>query len=602
MALRFYFKFKTFLNHTCRVDIYDKYYSGSAVELKKDIVNSPGCPADNPLIIEEDNSDNLLDNVRVKTGYINLVELIDGGLRPLFPEKNDDMEMYVLMDIPDNISSDSADADPYITLHGYIQAQSFENDYFSYKKEQKIPFMSTMEMIGDLPMPVTSPALDSIFDDCFSDYYKYLVFPDIQYRRGEEYVNQNILSLLVAEPIFYPYNQNYNYGLIEDGITPSVYSPVTYKDFVKMLCDSFGLISHDYGNMLVFTKIGYIGNYIKYEIDESLTSGVVIGNGNNGINMNQFFFANNTNRKSYNSPVRNLTMNWNEYTYPYIIDFNASKYVSGNDSGVGDTVLSYQGRDISSNIWVRQAVITLNGLQMIGKDDGNVVLRLRSSAANLFSCTFFAPRGNVTSLDIEVDEGYNQSAITLISVGSGSKWWNFHRGEEGWPDDEWITTENTTQLVWANNKCSVAIGSNDISLTVYFKSGNNALQSYDFKNISINYNPRRNLYNSIPLTKSKRVVPLDPTSLRDEDININIQSYTYANWQFDMNDFRYLGISQRNLIMNLRPTAGSNIDELQLLLSKFVIPDDSEINRVISCKYDIRKDIYTLQIMGNQYF
>ena len=73
MARRFFYEFRTLLGKYVTVNIFDRDFTGTAIELDKDVPNSPGMPTDNPVVIEEDDSTNMLDVIRTKTGYINIV-------------------------------------------------------------------------------------------------------------------------------------------------------------------------------------------------------------------------------------------------------------------------------------------------------------------------------------------------------------------------------------------------------------------------------------------------------------------------------------------------------------------------------------------------
>ena len=75
--------FKSLNGVACRVDIYNEGWTGNVTELSINNADAPGVAGVDTFFYEEGNSDNLLDFIRIKTGYINLVETTFGGLNAL---------------------------------------------------------------------------------------------------------------------------------------------------------------------------------------------------------------------------------------------------------------------------------------------------------------------------------------------------------------------------------------------------------------------------------------------------------------------------------------------------------------------------------------
>jgi len=169
MAKRFYFTFKTILNRTVTVDIYDRDYSGSAIELNKDVANSPGCPTDDPVTIEEDDSTNMLDVFRTKTGYLNFIELTEGGLASLYAKDNSQFEVQIKVDNS-------------LIFKGYIQAQTFDSDWKKYRTKVRIPIQSFMETMDNEPISDIdysgSTSLGEVVENDFQRYDN-IIIPDL---------------------------------------------------------------------------------------------------------------------------------------------------------------------------------------------------------------------------------------------------------------------------------------------------------------------------------------------------------------------------------------------------------------------------------------
>ena len=88
MAKRWTLPFMSLNGSSCRVDIYDDEYTGNTVQ---ELIGS-----DEPVVIEEDNTQDLLTVVRIKTGSMNILERYEGELDDIMPETATDryIEIY----------------------------------------------------------------------------------------------------------------------------------------------------------------------------------------------------------------------------------------------------------------------------------------------------------------------------------------------------------------------------------------------------------------------------------------------------------------------------------------------------------------------------
>lgn len=604
MARKYYFKFKTFQNHTCRVDIYDATFSGTATELSKDVAGSPGCPSDEPLIIEEDHSDNLLDNVRTKTGYINLIELTTGGLQDLFPQRNDSLEVYALLDVADNVSATDA-AEDNVIFYGYVQAQSFDNDYLAYSSELSIPITSIMGVIQDQPITTTKNVVKDIFIESFSSY-KYIVLPGLMYDKTEEDVD-DLYNLHIMSSVLRPYNSDYNYGIKQDGDDeiPQPFTPLSKKEFVEKFCNIFRLIAHDVGNMLVFTRIGWNANYWRYHNNTDWdTSETNIGSGSTIIQFSSTFaFADKKNKISTVNSAKQVIMRWEEMELPQSVDFSLASYV-GRLSGYTNLIgLDYKGYNIvipTGRIWHNNDSLA-NKTIVVGDGEKEWLQIFNQSLGDLlFSCPL-AFWGTANNIHLEINSGGVGNPVLHLAIKNGNgQYYNFDAHPSD-PDPEyWIDTISKTNIQFTNQKA-------DIPLWIYqpvnfyeleFYSNTSNYFDMGFKDIVVENTDELNKYLFSQGFGSKITVPLDPMSI--DEIEMNIDFIKYSSNAMSKPSVNYLGISQRNLTLHVRKK--TSITELEMLICKMAMTNSDQNNRLISTRYDVRDDIFELQVMGNQYF
>lgn len=234
---------------SCRIDIYQRGYTGSTVtELSTANSSAPGIPASDPFFFEEDNDENLLSVVRVKSGYINLIETVQDGLTELHPATNVDhyIEMYY---------------GSTLYFNGFIQAQSIENDWANVPREVSLPIVSMLGVLGgyyftykNSPSMLTLKSLVQEILQTTDSLYDYCVFPHLGgfSAAGGVFDNYTLLSLVIS-----PYSDRWeNSNQVSD-----MYEPVSYLQFIEGLCSCFGLIVYDEPRRITFTKFDHDGSY-----------------------------------------------------------------------------------------------------------------------------------------------------------------------------------------------------------------------------------------------------------------------------------------------------------------------------------------------------
>ena len=585
------------MGNTCRVDIYDDTYSGTAIELNKDVVNSPGCPAADPLVIEEDDNDNLLKVVRVKTGYIRLVEQSTGSLADLFAQRNDDLEVWAFLNAPDNVTPTTAGAGSYIFFHGFIEAQQFEDQYLDYRGTVNIPIRSMMGLMNDVPIGTTPvdiidpTIMKNVFANAFTEY-EYIYMPLIEYGTDDT----NIMMLKMLDVALYPYNSDYDFGIAVDGVVPDVYAPISKQEFIERICYQFGMIAHDVGNSLMFTKVGFTGEYKRYTVSNlhlQLDAEGVMTSAGYGSTVNylsSFNYASDRNRISRVNPLAKVREEWEEWKFPIVVDFTIGTRVNTN---MQFTTLQYTGHNITSAYWSEAYSVTVNNsLRLIGDGEREYLLlnSLRSLNSYLFSVKMQSPRIRSGNLHIESDTG--ATGQLKISAKSGGKWYQFGTGMEIFGDTEVKQTLTFDE----EHNCDQLLMMLDNQLEVFFYGEYSSPVTMRISEISYGTGQNDGRYTKAN-AGDHRFTTLDTSSDADETIDSTFKYYVFGS--VPNPDFDYLGISQRNLSLSL--FRNGSISEVALLMGKFGVTSTDTSNRVISTKYDVRDDIVTMQIMGNEY-
>ncbi len=243
--------FVSLKNVSCRIDIYKRGYTGSTVTtLASNVSGAPGCAAAQPFYWEEDDDENLLEVIRVKTGYINLVETTRDGLADLYPQTNTEHFVEVYYGIT-----------PVFT--GFMQAQTFENEWGPAPRELSFPIISPLGIMDGFTFntinPPTRVTFATLFREIISGSNGAYSYVWMQSTGGtpttsiNEFNSMDIQSLVVS-----PYKSKLPY----DDTNP--FEGIDYRTFIEAVCNCFGLIAHDEPGRLIFSKFDSDNNYYLY--------------------------------------------------------------------------------------------------------------------------------------------------------------------------------------------------------------------------------------------------------------------------------------------------------------------------------------------------
>lgn len=245
-GLRWTIPFKSLNGTDCLIEIYDKNYAGTSSEISKNNPNTIGWAAEDPFYYEENDSDNLLDVVRARSGYIKLNENNYGDLNVLFPQTNTDRYVKVYYGTT-------------LSFTGYIKAESFGLNWGDYHREINLPVISPLYLADGMWFtPPNTPEFKTIgrylYDviKSLDENIMYVVFPDPDFSEPLCILSTCLCSLAIC-----PQDVNWK------GQTAAVdfYSGKSFKYFIEGICNAFGLIVHDEPGMLVFSRFDYDGYY-----------------------------------------------------------------------------------------------------------------------------------------------------------------------------------------------------------------------------------------------------------------------------------------------------------------------------------------------------
>lgn len=257
----------TSLNGTsCLIQVWKDNYTGSTraiYNITPDNPNTPGYAADDPFYYEEDNEQDLLKFVRVKTGYIRLVERDNDSLaflRPSYP-----LEHYVRVYYG---SYNEQSPRQNLVFTGYMQYEEFSNDWVSPPSVKEFPVVSPLGMLSGISFDTYAPqkltmgavmstVMTKLSASCQDSHgvetidYNYVVWPGGQKVIAGEYVGATYpWDGQVHSTAICPFNPDFkHYSPATD-----LYAPRALDFFVEGLCVSNGWMLHDECDTLVFTK------------------------------------------------------------------------------------------------------------------------------------------------------------------------------------------------------------------------------------------------------------------------------------------------------------------------------------------------------------
>lgn len=606
MSLRFEIPFESRNGTRCHIEIYDIRYTDTAVWLSVENPNSPAVPATQPITIEEEDSSDLLDVIRPKTGYLTLVEKQQGYLNSLYPETNDQCQVRV-------------EYDGNLVFFGYIQAQSFENSYTASPRILKFPISSPLGMMethnfSDISQ-LSDIKLGHCLDECLHEYHD-IILPRDLLHDSDEGVNTP-LQIGINSRIVCPWNSDYNYGLSSDGEEVSPYAPVSYADLLTMFCNLFGLIAHDYGETVIFTKIDYTGVYARMlvghlaEDDMDITD---LPTGDSLLSIEDYFCqANDTSVESLVMPIGKITYDYGQAIEKVSMDLSRSKFVSRytdpRDNEGTVAILNPQTNEFTSQFlstdsssWVHQ-----NRVYVLGEGDKAFVwihvITGGSDEVELFSYTFVDIPDGISGARIESGSAAGSLAGDRLKmqVLSGGKYLDEH--------GDWVDEPTFLEIEFdEHGVCTTYdVASNGRTITLKFfifsldgvhgSSATGAIEKIELETYSDPIRRYEIPNDTVKVVRfdngSKEEVTLDMLIHCANDVTAGLISGAFIS----RNEYTYLSMSQQRQQRNLLAIQPTDIPLLYLY--KLTTAGSALKWRLVALNFDPWNDEYKMTIHGS---
>lgn len=329
LGIKWTLSFKSIDNVDCHVDILKEGFTGAVIQL---------VGADNPVEWQEDDDSDLLKFVRIKTGYIRVVEDTFGQLNALYPAN--DTDHFVRVYRGSNL-----------LFSGYMQATAINQQFVSAPRVLEFAIQSPLAVAKDTyfnthHLDETLTAADIIKEACtkLSPDYTSVIFPR---------------SDASTSPSLRPWDTRFNAVNIcpykdkecyfpENAETPT--ETISALDFIESVCSTFGWHLHDLPHALMFVRHDFVESYDTLNLD-TLRVTWSGRNGDETYNFNQDA-SNNESEYEHLRPMRKVTVCTPEWLnsvliptknliagqkYWYLADFDYQKFSQSEEVTTTDT-------------------------------------------------------------------------------------------------------------------------------------------------------------------------------------------------------------------------------------------------------------------------
>ena len=231
--------FKDFENTTRTIYIQQDGWSGGVTALM---------PGNNPMIWEEDSSEDLTRRVRGKTGRIEVIEENYGDLADLYPTRP--MTNRVVCSG---------------VFWGYIKAQNSTNGWESGPRTLKLNILSPLAMAYDIPMPINASLglreMGGVMLDIMDTIgYTRLTMPVGNSTNKGDFFRGKIRGMLIC-----PYANDKDYHYANDN---EVYAPISVGELLEYICERHDMIARDVPfseqPQLLLTRMNLPGIYYQW--------------------------------------------------------------------------------------------------------------------------------------------------------------------------------------------------------------------------------------------------------------------------------------------------------------------------------------------------
>ena len=582
----------------CRIDIYDEGWNGGVTTISPEVSGSPGAAAATPIFYEEDNSENLLNVIRYRTGYINLIETSYGSLTDLYPET--DTEHYVEFYYGSRLD-----------FTGYIMAQSFDSEWTSPPREVQLPIQSPLGLLGQMTFTPRWPVVQISLTQCLTEIKNALnaAYTDHYLPTGisdDMYISSRVLAPYSSEPT--------------DPNGSDMYDPMTFKDYLEGLCNIYGLILHDTPTALLFSKFEYTGTYSHTGADPfNSNQAPAIGD--------IFSIASNKNRVSLIRPLGKITVHYdgNENTnmemqtshMPYVgmsiinlwegtptwfgaavawlkmqsPEFYSPSMLYSNDLTSG--LVPSQKGIIGASIGTKQCAVVYCSSNNFNTNAKTVLEWRISQYPGVVVSGYMKVQLDVTQHTMIQDEGETANPF-CISIEVDGEYYNDQDLDFDNTIHKYFPGENGTFWV----KCNIPTRGNQMKIVLWGSSSCTDGALFTIDNLSIEVQPEK-LYQYKEQYKIERVINLEQNSPEDGQVgmtmsrdHVNSNSLVYAlSAGYTAPTYPYLAKSQNRLEIDVK---GTLPDLRNLYFYKWQFWISGWRWRIISFSFSPRDDQYRL--------
>jgi hypothetical protein len=456
-----------------------------------------------PVSWEEDNSEDLLSVYRTKTGYLNLIETIYGDLQGLHP--SNDIEHYVEVYYNSNL-----------VFSGFMQAQTFENNYEPAPRNVRFPIMSPLETAEgrrfSIPSEPSYVTLGTVLKDActlLQANITQIIFPT-----GISLGNNRTADLtwLIQSLVYCPYNDKYDEYTAH---VQDLYTANSVRFFIEGLCNCFGLMVHDYPGMLVFTKVDSAGTYGIYNVsslDGTTITPVSTIDTSSVTDYTYISMLSDKGKESTIMPLKKLELNYEgEYYKEVAIEFTHAKIwkALGADN-INQIIYKYMGDALYSTAWNYTDYLPVSpspmqdprGLWMAEWGVGSMTKKFLWKAPSSFSDTsailrwriYYAPHATRHYFEMNIEEG---SVLDLHAAGINLKL-RFKNGDYFYngTQEEWTTTSVNNDTSAVNGKVKylmkAALPEPTLPLDIYILAGGMSSSQFVYAFSDIKFNIEEN--------------------------------------------------------------------------------------------------------------
>lgn len=246
-GLRWKIPFKTIKERSALINIYKDGYTGNDVTVLEAAVNA--------FETQEDTDRDMLKPVRTQTGYIRVID--NGDIDGLTPTDNRQHYIEFLID-------------GELKWCGYMQADTFSEDWDVTPLEVEFPIISGMGVLDSIPMDQTKEmeliSLCSLLLECIDETrieYEYIYIPKEIAETNTSQFYLLPLDLRISRFNFFDINDSVN---IDDPEWER-YDADTYNTFLEEFCKFWGWTLYERGKNLFFISVNDV-EYMRISVEE----------------------------------------------------------------------------------------------------------------------------------------------------------------------------------------------------------------------------------------------------------------------------------------------------------------------------------------------